>query len=125
MHNLTEMDRDRGELDAALSRSHEVLSLLRQVGDRRNEGYAYYYLGGILWEKGELAEAKQQVQMGVAVLRDTGDRRLTLALSYLGGIEASLGNLAGAKSAFGEADALLREVTDPLSDAEYQLSRAI
>ena len=62
--------------DADIARLRRSVELAEQTGDEKDVGYATYFLGWALWLRGDLTEAKQQLEKALAMGERIGERHL-------------------------------------------------
>jgi predicted ATPase/DNA-binding SARP family transcriptional activator len=99
--SLGHMERGRGVLQ-------ESLALFRDLGARREMGYALCYLGGLAHAQ---VEGKPLYQQGLAVLEEVGDRRgMALCLGDLGWVTIHQGDYNAAKQLLQESVDIFREL---------------
>jgi adenylate cyclase len=68
--------------DADITRLRRSVELAQQTADEKDVGYALYFLGWALWLRGDLTEAKQQLERALALGERIGERHL-MAMSLL------------------------------------------
>lgn len=104
MANIANADWALGDLDAALASFRELVSLLRTspTSTRRLLGYALTKLGGVLTERGEVAEALAVLREGLPLVREDGS--VWVFLDDLALRVACTGKLADAARLAGYAD---------------------
>src|SRR6202042_2210676 len=59
-----------------IARLRRSVELAEQTGDEKDVGYATYFLGWALWLRGDLTEAKQQLEKALAMGERIGERHL-------------------------------------------------
>ncbi len=57
----------QGQLDEAVSHFEQALAIHREVGDRRTEGVVLGNLGSLLYRRGDLATAEQQICRAITI----------------------------------------------------------
>ena len=62
--------------DDDIARLRRSVELAEQTGDEKDVGYAMYFLGWALWLRGDLTEAKQQLEQALAMGERIGERHL-------------------------------------------------
>ena len=62
--------------DDDIARLRRSVELAEQTGDEKDVGYATYFLGWALWLRGDLTEAKQQLEKALAMGERIGERHL-------------------------------------------------
>ena len=62
--------------DDDIARLRRSVELAEQTGDEKDVGYATYFLGWALWLRGDLTEAKQQLEKALAMGQRIGERHL-------------------------------------------------
>ena len=62
--------------DADIARLRRSVELAEHAGDEKDVGYAMYFLGWALWLRGDLTEAKQQLEKALAMGERIGERHL-------------------------------------------------
>lgn len=97
----------------------EAFSLYKELGDRREMGWALTLLGlntGV--HLGEIDEAFAQVEEGLALLWEVNDRPgIALSLNILGELVHLRGDLESAEAVYLEALVIAREIGDKLREA--------
>jgi len=100
-----------GQVDGAERLYEQALAIMREVGDRREEGVALSKLGDIALGRDNLAGAERLYEQYLAIMREVGDRQQEgVALSKLGDIALGRDDLAGAERLYEQALAIMREV---------------
>ena len=62
--------------DADIARLRTSIEFADQTADEKDVGYAMYFLGWALWLRGDLTEAKQQLEKALAMGERIGERHL-------------------------------------------------
>ena len=62
--------------DADIARLRRSVELAEHAGDEKDVGYAMYFLGWALWLRGDLTEARQQLEKSLAMGERIGERHL-------------------------------------------------
>ena len=62
--------------DADIARLRTSIEFADQTADEKDVGYATYFLGWALWLRGDLTEAKQQLEKALAMGERIGERHL-------------------------------------------------
>jgi tetratricopeptide (TPR) repeat protein len=124
--NLGKLALDERCYEEAEQAHGRALQIARRIGHRRNQGVSLGQLGIALRELGRHAEAREHYQQALAIARETGNRRFEgQTLGNLAELElAAHGNAVAARSLCARAEALLREIDDPVDLAEVLCQRA-
>jgi len=103
-------------VDESINASEQALLVARELGYKRLEGTVQCNLGLAHEERGHEREALTNFEAALLAVRELGDRRLEgQFLGYLGRTLARLREYESARGCFTNGEALLREVSDPLS----------
>jgi adenylate cyclase len=65
--------------DADIARLRTSIEFADQTADEKDVGYATYFLGWALWLRGDLTEAKQQLEKALAMGERIGERHLLVS----------------------------------------------
>ena len=104
---------DLGEVTRAIDYYHQVLVIMRELGDRRGEGTALGNLGSAFADLGEVTRAIDSYQQALVISRDIGNRRGEgTALGNLGSAYADLGEVTRAIDYFHQVLVINREIGD-------------
>lgn len=88
------------------------------VVPRQERAFGLFALSAVLRAVGESAEARQALQEGLALYRESGDRAgMAMTLKLLGIVHGSVGDLEAAQQRLQEALALYQEIVDPYGTA--------
>ncbi len=114
-----------GDLEQAMTLTHEGLTLTRKLGDRTLITYALNNLGYLLYLHGDLAQATALAQEGLDLARELGDKLFIIqTLETLGSIAVSQGDLAQAITCYTEGYSLSCELGNELFVAWYLIGLA-
>jgi tetratricopeptide (TPR) repeat protein len=98
----------RGAAEDALRDARRARTMFDLLGDERRGAYTYMVEGGVRFESGEPARARDLFLSVLRPLEDAADRRtLALAWANLGAAEAELGNVSAAKTYLARAEPVL------------------
>ncbi len=115
----------QGDLEQAMTLTHEGLTLTRKLGDRTLITYALNNLGYLLYLHGDLAQATALTQEGLDLARELGDKLFIIqTLETLGSIALSQGDLAQAITCYTEGYSLSSEIGNELLVAWYLVGLA-
>ena len=114
--------------DEAEDMSQEGLALSRDLGDQRGTAHSLFRLGGVAWQKGDLAAGRSLFEQAMALLKEVGDGEgAAWVLFNLALLVNSQGEYARARALLEESVALSRERGDKwrLSHALFQLASTL
>lgn len=118
LENRGEVHYSLGELNAAVERFGDALSLWERAGDRRGQALAHLNLGYAYADSGDLPEAFDHFTRALSLWRAAGDRRgAARSQTALGAIHSFLGKWQTALDAYREALDILRALGDAQSEA--------
>jgi LuxR family maltose regulon positive regulatory protein len=103
-YDLGEVQRARGNLDAALATYRQALEVAGESDQAAHTGLAHVGLAQVLYERNELAAAVDHASRGVTLCRQLAfTPPLAAALAVVARIRHAQGDAAGALEAMGEA----------------------
>jgi predicted ATPase len=104
---------DQDDIVVARDLFGQALALFRQHGDESGAAYALSYLGRVLRQAGEIAEAETRLREGLKLFEQLGDRRGAALSSYhLGRAAHQRGDEAIAQQLFAESLAQFQSASD-------------
>jgi tetratricopeptide (TPR) repeat protein len=105
--------REARRIEEAIACSQEAIAILRETGDRHNEGMALMTLSGVLKEEARLDETIACNQDAAAIFREIGDRHAEgMALHNLAIALRSVGRLDEAFAAEQDTAAIFHQTGD-------------
>lgn len=125
--NVAEIYKDQGKLDESLTYYRRSLAIRQGMGYKRGVGMVKASLGEVLYMAGDTAEARQELEEGIAILREVKDRySLGMALGTLGEIAMAEKRYTDAITYFEEAMEVAEQVEalQFLRDAAQSLAEA-
>jgi CHAT domain-containing protein/Tfp pilus assembly protein PilF len=123
LHNLASVQMGLGEAEAALESHGQILTLQRDLGDKRGEAQTLNSLGVLHNNLGEFGKALEVYAPALAGFRQFGDRmREAAVLHNLGVAFYGLGDYQRALVQLEQALALRREVGDRRGDVATEVS---
>ena len=103
--------RRAGRMEEAGTGFEQVLSLFRNMGDRRREASVLVGLGNLRRDQGRMGEARTHLESALAIAREVGNRRQEGSLlGNLGNLHGESGNMEKAGTNYQQALAIHREV---------------
>jgi ATP/maltotriose-dependent transcriptional regulator MalT len=127
-YDLGEVQRTRGDLDAALATCRQALEVAGESSQPALTGPAHVGLAQVLYERDELTAALDHATRGVALCRQlTFTQSLATGLAVVARIRRALGDAAGALEAMSEAGqvALSPQVTALFNPVPSQRARLL
>ncbi len=114
--NMANLHRDLGDLERARALCEEAFQIAREVGDQDTIAWILWRLGLVRSEQGKVTEAKGLLTRALTLLRKVGNRRFEAGLLRdLHRLVRRLGgNFKELQPLVERAEAILREVGDPL-----------
>ena len=108
-----------GQISLAIDHYQQALTMVRQLGDRRNEGVSLGHLGSCCRQLGQIPRAIDLYQQALTIARQTGNRRGEIAmLTSLGICHRSLGRLRQAVEFCQQALTIARQTGNRISEAQ-------
>ena len=112
-----------GDMDTAIQKIEEALSILRQSDDKASLAWSMQIFGMVLTSKGEYDLADQAMKDGVAISKELKDyRSRVFSLAFQGDIAMQQGDRSKARKVYEESEELLRAFGNMIFQA-YPLRR--
>ena len=111
------ISRRLGRIEQAIGHYEQALAIVRETGDRVNEGACLGNLGTSYWDLGQTGQATDYYQQALAIARETGNR--VSEGTWLGNLGASYRNLGQTGQAveyYQQALAIARETGNRVSE---------
>jgi DNA-binding SARP family transcriptional activator/tetratricopeptide (TPR) repeat protein len=108
-----------GQVQAALERFQQALTIDRATGNRQGEAANLNNIASVYEELGELAEAARHLAVAIPLLRDLGRRHgVAIALANLGTVAHAQGDLETARTVLSEGLDISRDLGYREEEAE-------
>jgi tetratricopeptide (TPR) repeat protein len=123
LHNIGALHQSVGEMERALEKYHDSLSISRAVEDRRLEANTLRHLGRVYWRLGETTKALERYDEALAINRATGDRAGEAAVMLgLARVEQKRGNLEQARQTIEQAIGIIESLRGNIGSPDLRAS---